>query len=388
MRIINLLKAALMTPSGPDKWGLPICLIGDPGIGKTTMIREHVAKPLGLCMETILISIREPADMSGIPIPDKTGNFVNLAAPGWAKRVMDTDGALVMWDELNGGNGAQQNSALRVINENVVGELEMGGHVRHLCAMNPEDIAAGGNTIAPPLANRMGWIDLSAPDVREWVEWLTSTEPDAGYTGTVDDLQKEEARILKAWPQAFSKARGLVAGFITARPAALHKLPKANDPNASRAWPSPRSWEMATRALASSMVHGLDEDTMWEFVTAFVGEGVGHEFVSWHNTADLPDPEDVLDGKVKFEANPRRLDITNAVLSACTMLVTPANAPKRMERAQKLYEIMKPIVKSQPDLCIIPTRNLVQARLAQISDDAIDVMAEMQPVLQLAKSHR
>ncbi len=52
----------------------------------------------------------------------------------------------------------------------------------------------------------------------------------------------EEERVMNAWPNAEAKAKGLVAGFLRRRPELLHKQPKADDPQASRAWPSRRTW--------------------------------------------------------------------------------------------------------------------------------------------------
>ena len=165
----------------------------------------------------------------------------------------------------------------------------------------------------------------------------------------------------------------------------LMKMPKAGDPKGSKAWPSPRSWEMAARALAGAEVHGLGEADRELMIAAFVGAEPTNEFITWMIEADLPDPADVLDGRVKFKHDPQRLDRSVAVLSACAAFVAPTKSVKRKERAAKLWEILGEM-NDQKDIMVPAARTLVRARLAS-GEAARPVLLKLQPLLAAAGVH-
>ena len=187
---------------------------------------------------------------------------------------------------------------------------------------------------------------------------------------------------MKAWPAAYAKASGMVAAFIKARPELLYKKPENHDPKASKAWPSPRTWAMATHAVAGCMIHGASEIVMDELVSAFVSAKVAAEFTTFRNKLDLPDPEHVLDGKVEFEHNPRRLDRTMAVLSSCSALVTSVKT-RQKDRATKLWTILSDIQEHAADLCVAPAAALVQNQLFG-GAEARAALVAIAPVLEAA----
>jgi hypothetical protein len=155
------------------------------------------------------------------------------------------------------------------------------------------------------------------------------------------------------------------------------------DANLAKAWPSRRSWEFATRAMASAEVQGLSDVDSEEFVAAFIGIGAAAEFSQYVREADLPDPEELLDGKTNWKHDPRRLDLTMAVLGSCASLVQNKDAPKRKERAGKLWEIMAPIVKDAADVVVPAGRVLCKAHLSTLPE-ARPVLAKIQPILKAA----
>ena len=69
--IVMLMAAAMQAPGVEGAvLGLPILLWGAPGVGKTSRINK-VARKLGFYNKdlTVLASIREPQDFTGLPIP-------------------------------------------------------------------------------------------------------------------------------------------------------------------------------------------------------------------------------------------------------------------------------------------------------------------------------
>jgi hypothetical protein len=93
----------------------------------------------------------------------------------------------------------------------------------------------------------------------------------------------------------------------------------------------------------------------------------------------------VLDGKVPFTHNPKRLDRTAAVLGSCHALVCPANAEKRKERTQKLWSILsdKKLLDEAMDVAFGSVKALVGAKL-HTTQVAYGVLGKMLPLLKAA----
>jgi hypothetical protein len=199
----------------------------------------------------------------------------------------------------------------------------------------------------------------------------------------VESAAAIEARVLKAFPEPFAKAKGLVTGFLKAQPSLLHRMPKSGSPDQSRAWPSPRTWELATRALAGAEVLKLTQTDSEELITAYVGVGPAAELIQYQTKADLPDPSDVLDEKVTFKHDPKRLDRTTAVLSACAAIIAPDKAPRRKERAEVLWRYIEEVAKDAADVTVqaagvLSTKGFITGKSAYAA------LAKLQPILAAA----
>jgi hypothetical protein len=184
-----------------------------------------------------------------------------------------------------------------------------------------------------------------------------------GETGPTVNAETEEKRVMDAWPGALAYANGLVAAFIRRKPDLLHKQPAHSDAKSSRAWPSRRSVHYAAVALASSRVHGLNEIDADEFIAGFVGQAWVSEFRTMIANWDLPEPADLLDGKVTWKHDSRRLDRTIAVLGACAGLVAPEKAEKRKDRGNRCWELIGSVLNG-PDStadCAIPAARVMLA---------------------------
>jgi MoxR-like ATPase len=381
MDMRGLLKTLFFTPAPKGRWGLPMILVGTPGSAKTSMV-EEATLACGFHLETVIASLREPADFNGLPVPTegKNGMRVICAPPAWAHQLADAGRGVCFLDDINTAPPSVQAALLRVTLDGVVGDLRLPPTVRFVAAMNRTEDAAGGWDLAPPLANRFGHWPWDAPDANAWGDWLLGALDEKGSSL---DPEKEEKRVMEAFTTPFAKSRGLVSGFVRTRPELLLKMPKSGDPMASRAWPSPRTWEMAARAIAGAEVHSLDEVASEMLVSAFVGSGPASELSTYKRQADLPNPADVLDGKAEFKHSPKRLDRTVAVLSSCAALVAPTNAEKRDPRAGTLWKIMGPIAADAADVVVPACRALVRAKLHTLGE-ARAVLLKLQPVLQAA----
>ncbi|MEV7791334.1 sigma 54-interacting transcriptional regulator [Streptomyces sp. NPDC087512] len=286
----------------------PVLLWGEPGIGKSAAL-EQLAAGLGLPLETVIASVHEPSDFAGLPIvgddPATTG--VPMAPPDWAVRLQRAGQGLLFFDELSSAPPAVQAALLRVVLERRVGSLVLPDAVRIVAAANPPSSAADGWHLSPPLANRfvhLHWTHDPATVAR-------------GMAGTWPEVTVSLVDAAKV-PGAVARARGAVSGFLTARPGLVHHIP-ADAEARGRSWPSPRTWEMALRLLATGYATGAGREAVAAALTGAVGDGAGIELLSYLEHLDLPDPERVLADPGAFalpERGDRQLAFLIAVVAA------------------------------------------------------------------------
>src|ERR671926_182048 len=267
--LVTVLRAA-------GRAGVPVCLWGDPGIGKSSLIQAAAAAD-GVPCETVIGSLREPSDFAGLPVVTDDG--VRLEPPSWARRLEAAGAGYLFLDELSTSPPAVQAAMLGVALERRIGDLVLPRAVQVVAAANPPERAADGWDLTPPLANRFLHIAYT-PAVDGWIDGMT-----AGFGlpagGHVSEPNRERTAI----------ARASVAAFIRCRPALLDACP--TNANASgRAWPSRRTWTMAADVLA--LLAEDDTDAAYLATCGLVGEGAGVEYLTWRREADLPDPASVV----------------------------------------------------------------------------------------------
>ncbi|MFJ4504237.1 AAA family ATPase [Streptomyces sp. NPDC088864] len=286
----------------------PVLLWGEPGIGKSAGL-EQLAAGLGLELETVIASVHEPSDFAGLPVvgddPATTG--VPMAPPDWAVRLAERGQGLLFFDELSSAPPAVQAALLRVVLERRVGSLRLPDGVRIVAAANPPSSAADGWHLSPPLANRFVHLHWTH-DPRTVARGMAGTWPTAPVP-VVDPARTAGA---------VARARGAVSGFLTARPGLVHHLP-ADAEGRGRAWPSPRTWDMALRLLATGYATGTGRDAVAAALTGAVGDGAGIELLSYLENLDLPDPDRVLADPDAFalpERGDRQLAFLIAVVAA------------------------------------------------------------------------
>lgn len=376
----KILHAALFTPLANDAgWGLPIMIIDEPGTAKTAVLRQLARSYEGFGFEHLSPSERGEGAFGVVPVPvkSKAGHTIlSYPVPDWVENLQN--GGIVVVDECTTAPPMLQAPMLGLVGGKKIGSAQLGPRVRVLGACNPPELAAHGHDLAPPLANRFGWIQWGAPTVEEHAAYMLgqASEQDAAKKNPIT----EEARVLTAWGAAYAQAVGLETGFLQAQANWKNKCPKAGSAAASRAWPSDRTWEMATRAWAASIVHGLDDSERDEFVTGFIGAQAFEAWTTYIEHADLPAATDLLDGKVPFEHKGSRLDRTAAIFASCAAVVTPERSPKRADRAEKLWEFFAKVDGSSLDLAVPAALALTQSQL-HTSDIAIKMLAKLQPIL-------
>ena len=215
---------------------LPILLWGAPGSGKTSMITA-LAHDLDLPLEVVVGSIHEPSDFTGLPVVRETTTW--FAPPHWAERLAKQGRGILFLDELTTAPPAVQAAMLRIVLEKTVGHLRLPPHVRIIAAANPSSVAADGWDLAAPLANR--FIHL------QWQP--TATDIATGFISGFPRFTSLKAVSPNAAQIAAAKTH--IGTFLRVRPQLVSVIPDSPD-RAGQAWPSPRTWEMAAIAVATS----------------------------------------------------------------------------------------------------------------------------------------
>lgn len=338
--LLAVIRAAIHCPNVHGV-GIPVLIEGKPGIAKTALI-EALASSSGLEPVTVLASIREPEDMLGLPVPSADGSMSRIP-DAWAVRAnaaaVNGDGSLVFFDEINHGSPRVLASLLRVINERAVGDLQLNRRVRIIAAQNGIG-EGGGGELPAPLANRFAHLRWNVPPVHEYSRWLI----EGGVPFESESAVEIERRVTERFPDAHAIARGRVAAFLNANEKFFYDCPNPEDPRASGAWPSMRTWDMATRALGISDVFKLTPEEREAFLAACVGEAASVAFAQWEARVDLPDIPALLDGKVEWKARPARPDVSDAVLGACVSLLANGSAQteeQRRARTLRWVELVK-----------------------------------------------
>ncbi|MER7452888.1 MoxR family ATPase [Nocardia beijingensis] len=327
---------------------LPVLLWGEPGIGKTAALTQ-LAADLDLPLTTVIASVHEPSDFSGLPIigDDPAEHGVPMAPPDWAVRLVRAGRGLLFLDELSTAPPAVQAALLRLVLERRIGALQLPPEVRIVAAANPRSSAADGWELSPPLANRFVHLQWTH-DHDVVVRGLGGTWPHA----TLPRLASEKLG------EAVAFARRAVCGLLAARPALVHQLP-STETRRGGPWPSPRSWEMTLRLIAFATAADSSRDVLSLLVRGAVGDGPGFELLAALDRMDLPDPEALL-ADPAAAVLPERGDLRQAVLDGVVAAVRKRPEKSRWDAAWAL--LVKASETGAPDLIVVPATTLATLR--------------------------
>ncbi|MFW5734725.1 MAG: AAA family ATPase [Oceanidesulfovibrio sp.] len=231
----------------------PVFLWGAPGVGKSQVVAQ-VAADHGMDLVDIRAVLLDPVDLRGIPRIDEGGNAV-WCPPSFLPR---SGRGILFLDELNTAPPLVQAACYQLILDRRLGEYELPEGWTIVAAGNRESDRAVTHRMPSALANRMIHLDFD-PDLEDWLCW-------AERSGIEPRLR----------------------AFLRFRPKLLH----AFDPKKSeKAFPSPRSWEFASRIVAA----GRPERITHALLKGAVGEAAAAECVGFLKIYDeLPDAAAML----------------------------------------------------------------------------------------------
>ncbi|MEM7195617.1 MAG: MoxR family ATPase [Pseudomonadota bacterium] len=255
----------------------PIMLWGPPGVGKSQMVHQ-TAEAKGARVIDIRLSQMEPSDLRGIPF--RQGELVEWAIPSM---LPDTerhgDSGILFLDEITSAAPSVSAAAYQLILDRRLGQYELPDGWAIFAAGNRQGDRGVTYTMPAPLANRFSHFEVDV-NLDDWVAWA--------YANAIDE------RII---------------AFLRFRPELLFEFDPAQNPVA---FPSPRSWEFAHRALQK---FSSRPDLLVGVLQANVGPAAGVELNAFlANLDNLPDLDAIVCGE-DVDA-PVEIDLQYAVASA------------------------------------------------------------------------
>ena len=255
----------------------PVMLWGPPGVGKSQII-AGIAKSHGAPLIDLRLSQMEPTDLRGIPF--RKDDNVEWSIPSMLPNAQRHGPAGILFlDEINAAPPTVSAAAYQLILDRRLGEYVIPDGWAIFAAGNRQGDRGVTYAMPAPLSNRFTHYDVEA-NLDDWVSWALNNGIDE--------------RIL---------------GFLRFRPDMLFNYDAAHNPVA---FPSPRSWEYAHRALRK---FGDRPDLLSDALQACVGQACGVELKAFiDNLENLPDIDGILDGSVADV--PKGIDLQYGVAAA------------------------------------------------------------------------
>lgn len=253
----------------------PLMLWGAPGVGKSALVAQ-AARVCGVPMIDLRLSQLEPSDLRGMPY-QKDGR-VEWAIPSMLPDAMRHGARGVLFlDEINAALPQVAAAAYQLILDRRLGDYLLPAGWAILAAGNRLGDRGVTYAMPAPLANRFTHVELE-PSLEDWLAWADSSGVDVR-----------------------------LQGFLCQRPDLLLLLPERANVHA---FPTPRSWAFADRALRK---FAGDADVLEPALIACVGEVAGRLLMTY-----LQRPELDLDALLAMDKPtlPEDVDARWAVLDA------------------------------------------------------------------------
>ena len=271
----------------------PIFLWGPPGIGKSEVVEQITNSLPNAHLIDIRLSLWEPTDIKGIPYFDSNSGTMVWGAPSELPNeefAAQYDNIVLFLDEMNSAAPSVQAAAYQLILNRRVGQYKLPDNVMIVAAGNRDADKGVTYRMPAPLANRFIHLEL-AVSFDDWFAWA------------VDNSVHKD-----------------VVGFLQFSKKDLYDF----DPKSpSRSFATPRSWTFVSELLED----GIDEETTTDLVSGAIGEGLAVKFMAHRKVASsMPNPSDILDGKVKELTTKEISAMYSLVVSLCYELKEASDA--------------------------------------------------------------
>jgi hypothetical protein len=281
--------------SARDLAHTPVMLWGPPGVGKSQII-AGIARGHGVPLIDIRLSQMEPTDLRGVPF--RKGEFVEWSVPALLPDASrHGESGILFLDEITSASPTVTAAAYQLILDRRLGDYRVPPGWAIFAAGNRYGDRGLTYVMPTPLANRFTHYEIEV-DLDDWVSWA--------HAAGIDPR---------------------VIAFLRFRPELLFDYDPARNPVA---FPSPRSWEYAHRALAK---FGDAPELLPDALQACVGRAAGVELKAFiDNMGRLPDIDAIVQGR-SLQVPPG-IDLQYGVAAA---LVRRAMQVRELPQASLVY---------------------------------------------------
>jgi MoxR-like ATPase len=286
---------------------------GAPGCGKTQVI-EQTAAAIGYECIKAHPAVDDPVDWKGLPMPSGDGVSAEFRPYGNLLRCLNASKpTIVFLDDLGQSPQSVQAALMQVIHGRELNGQRISDLVRFVAASNRETDRAYVQRLITPIANRCVHFDYEI-DHNDWANWAL------GANLPIETI-----------------------AFIRFRSNLLHQF----DPHSKeKAFPSPRSWEFASRITTRS-INPLIE---YEVYKGIVGEAAAAEYVGFLKIfRELPNPDAVIMSPATADV-PQKPDVLYALAGALAKRAGENNFDRILEYGKRI-----PV-----EFCILMVRDIVK----------------------------
>ena len=259
---------------------------GAPGIGKSSIV-SAAAKNSGYDFIDLRLSQLAPTDLRGLPVAIHPKNNVERGISKWypPEFLPKTGKGILFLDEINMAPPAMQGVAQQLILDRKVGNYKVPEDWLIWAAGNRKEDRASVYEMPSPLNNRFLHLDVEV------------------------NFSCFKSHALK------NNLAEEVISFIGFRPALLHKVNFEE-----KAWPSPRSWEMASKLFKLDLP-----------INVAIGDGATEEFNSFLKVyKNLPNLSQIIKGNGEKIDFPKQVSRQWATITGLTKRATKPEEVKEV----------------------------------------------------------
>jgi len=241
---------------------VPLHIWGPCGTGKSQIVGQ-VASDLDYEFLDVRAVQLDPVDLRGLP-------RISSDQTEWVPpKFLPTSGKGILFlDELTSAPQMTQAGCYQLVLDRRLGEYRLPDEWVVIAAGNPASERGVHFAMPRPLRNRFVHLDLE-PDLDDWSKWAIKAH-----------------------------VRPEIIAFLRFKPELLHAADVTSDANA---WPTPRSWEMASRVLAgvakrtgARLLSGTSEFEA-QLLDGTIGQAAASELVAFLRLfRELPSIDEIL----------------------------------------------------------------------------------------------
>lgn len=313
---------------------VPVLIWGPPGQAKTATIETYFEQWGFGPVETVVGSLREPTDFSGLPT--ERDGATEYLTPSFIRRLQAADGGVLFLDEINTCSTATQAAMLRGVQERVFGDSPLPAETRIIAAANQAEYATNPRDLSPAMVNRFMHVDWRF-DLSAWLDGMMT-----GF----EQVQAPSVEAMSPTPDAarVASCRALVRSFIEANAGALNN-PPTDFTEEVRGWASARSWHNLATVLP--WVGEDDENAQAIILRGLVGDRAAAEFEAFRDSMQLIDPRLALKDPSVLNVADERVDRVFALAWAIRSMVEMGGDE---DMARKALVVFERIAEAKPDV--------------------------------------